>query len=255
MREFFVAGNWKMNLNRRESVELAEELKKRCSSALVRLAVCPPFVYLSSIADVLKGANIAVGAQNMYPEPEGAFTGEISGTMLLDIGCRYVILGHSERRHKMGESDPFINAKVLKALQLGLEPIVCIGETIDERKAGKAQQVVSTQIKAALAGVSENQMARVVLAYEPVWAIGTGESATAQQAEQMHAFIRALISDLYNDDVAGSLIIQYGGSVKPSNAADLLSQQNIDGALVGGASLKADSFVPIAEAAVSLSRG
>lgn len=255
MRELFVAGNWKMNLNGRQSAALAEELKERIGNVgEVRLAVCPPFVYLKSVADILSDCAIGVGAQNMYTEESGAYTGELAGAMLLDVGCRYVILGHSERRHVIGETDEFINRKVIMALGLGLEPIVCLGEKLDQREAGQTEAVVSSQLAAALAGVSEEQMAVVTIAYEPVWAIGTGRTATPQQAEQVHALLRGLLSDMYSAEVVQNTVIQYGGSVKPDNTADLMAMPNVDGALVGGASLKADSFAAIVQAACSVAK-
>jgi triosephosphate isomerase len=195
-----------------------------------------------------------VGAQNMYVEPKGAFTGEIAGPMLVDVGCRYAILGHSERRHVMGEPDEFINAKVLEALEVGLEPILCVGEKLEQREAGETEAVVSGQIKAGLAGVSADQMAKVTVAYEPVWAIGTGRTATPDQAEEVHAMLRALLVELYGDAVAEATIIQYGGSVKPGNTADLLGRPNVDGALVGGASLTADAFGGIIDAACGIQK-
>jgi triosephosphate isomerase len=253
MRKLFVAGNWKMNLNGRQSVELARALKAEFGRLEeVRLAVCPPFVYLRSVAEVLAGSAIGLGAQNMYAEAEGAYTGEVAGPMLLDVGCRYVILGHSERRHVIGERDQFINAKVRKALQFGLEPIVCVGEKLEEREAGRTEAVVSGQLRAALQGVDKAQMPKVTIAYEPVWAIGTGRNATPQQAEEVHAMLRGLLAGMYGDALADSTIIQYGGSVKPENAAVLMGMPNVDGALVGGASLKADLFGGIVKAACGL---
>jgi triosephosphate isomerase len=250
MRELFVAGNWKMNLDGRQSVALAAALREEFGQMQdVRLAVCPPFVYLQSVADVLAGSAIGVGAQNMYSEAGGAYTGEVAGPMLLDVGCRYVILGHSERRHVLGEGDDYINAKVIKALEFGLEPIVCLGEKLEQREAGQTDAVVSTQLRAALNGVSAEQMATVTIAYEPVWAIGTGRTATPQQAEEVHASLRRLLADMYGEELAERTIVQYGGSVKPDNAADLMGMSNVDGALVGGASLKADAFGGIIRAA------
>jgi triosephosphate isomerase len=201
------------------------------------------------VADALVGSNIAVGAQNMYTEPEGAFTGETSGPMLLDAGCRQVILGHSERRHVLGESDEFIHAKVLKALEFGLEPIVCVGETLDQRRANSTEATVAGQLKSGLDGVAPDGMQSVTIAYEPVWAIGTGETATPDQAEEVHAVLRGLLAEGFGQDVADATPIQYGGSVKPANAADLMAMPNVDGALVGGASLKADDFEAIIRAA------
>ncbi len=250
-RKLFIAGNWKMNTSRSSAVELAKSLAKTLGSAAkVDLAVCPPAVYLADVAAALKGTKIAVGAQNMYFENDGAFTGELSGAMLKDVGCRYVILGHSERRHVMGETDEMINRKVLKALADGLEPIFCVGELLEERQAGKTLEVVSTQTKAGLAGVSAADAVKVTIAYEPVWAIGTGVTATPQQAQEVHAMVRGLLAEMYNAEVAEKMRIQYGGSVKPGNAAELLGQKDIDGALVGGASLKAEDFVAIATAGV-----
>ena len=254
MRKMFIGGNWKMNLNLRRSVELVKELKEEQGDVEdVDVAVFPPFVYLDAVNEVLEDTNIGVGGQNMYSESEGAFTGETAPSMLLDVGCRYVCLGHSERRHVMKETDEFINAKVRKALEVGLEPVICVGEKIEQRKAGKAEEVVASQVRSALDGVQAPQMDTVTIAYEPVWAIGTGETATPEQANEMHEKIRGIITDLFNDDVAENLPIQYGGSVKPHNAQELLSCEHIDGALVGGASLKAETFVPIIQTALSIS--
>jgi triosephosphate isomerase len=256
MRKLFVAGNWKMNLDLERSCALAGALKAAAGTEQqVTLAVCPPAVYLKGVADVLQGSNIAVGGQNMYTEPKGAFTGEVSGPMLLDVGCTCVILGHSERRHVFGESDELISRKVPAALQYGLRPIVCVGETLAQREDGRTDEVVSCQVESALEGVGREEMQSLTLAYEPVWAIGTGRNATPQQADEVHSMVRSLVADLYDAEVADALVIQYGGSVKPANAEQLLSCQNVDGALVGGASLAAETFVPIIEAARSLSRG
>lgn len=255
MRQLFVAGNWKMNLNGRQGIELAEALKAEFGDLeAVRLAVCPPFVYLKAIADALAGSAIGVGAQNMYTEPEGAYTGEVAGPMLLDVGCRYVILGHSERRHVLGEGDGVINAKMLRALEFGLEPILCLGERLEQREAGETEDVVSVQLRAALEGVSAEQMAEVTIAYEPVWAIGTGRTATREQAEEVHGILRGLLAGIYSAELAERTIIQYGGSVKPENATDLMGMPNVDGALVGGASLKADAFAGIIRAACAVSK-
>lgn len=250
MRRTFVAGNWKMNLARDEAVALARQIADRASSMPdVELAVCPPSVYLDAVGAILQGSSVGLGAQNMYFEPNGAFTGEISGSMLVDLRCAYVILGHSERRHILGETDEDVNRKVKVALQLGLTPIVCVGETLNEREAGRTKEVVAHQFTHSLAGLSAEQMQKIVIAYEPVWAIGTGKVATPAQAEEVHADLRSLLESSYNAAVADVVRIQYGGSVKPDNAAELLSQPNIDGALVGGAALKADSFLGIAAAA------
>jgi triosephosphate isomerase len=242
----FIAGNWKMNLERAAAVKLAEAVAKQAEGLQdVDLAVCPPACYLDAVGKVVAGSKVALGAQNVYHQPNGAFTGELSIAMLLDLGCKYVILGHSERRHVLGETDQEINKKVHAALASGLLPIVCVGELLAEREAGKTLDVIRRQFDGSLAGVSAEQMQKIVIAYEPVWAIGTGKVATPQQAEEVHSDLRKLMADRYNEDVAQKVRIQYGGSVKPDNAADLLHQPNIDGALVGGASLKVDQFMGI----------
>jgi triosephosphate isomerase (TIM) len=250
VRKFLIAGNWKMNLLRDSSVALVhgllDELK---GDPNVEVAVCPPSVYLHDVGAALRGSQIALGAQNMYPAEEGAFTGEVSGKMLVDLGCKYVILGHSERRTLMGETDAQVNAKIYAALKCDLLPIVCIGETLEQREAGNTSKVVRDQLRGSLAGLTTDQMSKVVLAYEPVWAIGTGKTASPAQAEEVHADIRLLLVELFGDATASKTIIQYGGSVKADNAMELLGQPNIDGALVGGASLKAELFLPICLAA------
>ena len=235
-----------MNLELSSALALAEGLKKEAQPiTTVDIAVCPPSVYLQPVAVALKGTNIGVGAQNVYFEKEGAFTGEISGGMLKDVGCQYVILGHSERRHILHESSEVVNVKVLAALKAGLVPIVCVGELLAEREAGTTDLVVRRQFEGSLSGVSAENMKKVVIAYEPVWAIGTGKVATPEQAEEVHAALRNVIEERYNKDVAETVRIQYGGSVKADNAKDILSKPNVDGALVGGASLKVDSFMGI----------
>lgn len=249
MRRPFIAGNWKMNLSKAESVALAKGLAEQMGEVSCDVAVAPPSCYLDAVASEVSGSAIGLSAQNMYHEGNGAFTGEISASMLLDLGCKYVILGHSERRHVVGETDSDVNRKLLAALNAGLIPIVCVGETLDEREAGNTQSVVQQQFEGSLAGLSNEQMARVVIAYEPVWAIGTGKVATPDQAEEVHADLRRLLETRYNSEVASTVRIQYGGSVKPDNAGELMSQPNIDGALVGGASLKVDSFLGIIAAA------
>lgn len=254
MRRPFIAGNWKMNLDRQASVALASEVSRRLGEwadhKQVDAAVCPPSCYIDAVVSAVDRNLLGVGAQNMYHQPKGAFTGELSAAMLLDLGCKYVILGHSERRHVLGETDEDVNKKVMAALAAGLAPIVCVGETLDQREAGRTLDVIRTQFSGSLAGLSAEQMATVVIAYEPVWAIGTGRTATPQQAEEVHLDLRKIMADCYNKQVADSVRIQYGGSVTPNNAAELLAQPNIDGALVGGASLKADSFLGIVLAAV-----
>ncbi len=246
MRKQFIAGNWKMNLTRASAVALAEVVAKAAANIKgVDLAVCPPSCYLEAVGRAIAGSKLALGAQNMYHEKEGAFTGELSAAMLCDLGCKYVILGHSERRHILGETDAQVNLKLHAALAAGLVPIVCVGELLAQREAGQTLAVIRSQFDGSLAGLSAAQMANVVIAYEPVWAIGTGKVATPQQAEEVHLDLRKLLAERYNQQVVDNVCIQYGGSVKPENAADLLGQPDIDGALVGGASLKADQFLGI----------
>ena len=246
MRKPFIAGNWKMTQNRASAVALAEGVAKAAKTIEgVDMAVCPPSCYLDAVGKAIAGSNVALGAQNMYHEKEGAFTGEISASMLCDLGCKYVILGHSERRHVLGETDAAINKKVHAALAAGLTPIVCVGELLAEREAGRTLDVIRRQFDGSLAGLSAEQMTKSVIAYEPVWAIGTGKVATPRQAEEVHLDLRKIMAERYNQSVADKVRIQYGGSVKPDNAADLLRQPNIDGALVGGASLKVDQFLGI----------
>ncbi len=253
MRKPFVAGNWKMNMDSHSSIELAKGLVSASTEVAgdkVDIAVCPPFVYLQSVAAAVSSANIAVGAQDIYFEEKGAFTGEISPGMLKDVGCTYAICGHSERRHVIGETDELINKKLVAALSGGLLPILCVGELVSERESDMTEQVVSTQVKNGLAGLDAEKMSAVTIAYEPVWAIGTGLTATPEQAQQVHALIRKLLAELFDDSVAQSTRIQYGGSVKPNNAAELIGQPDVDGALVGGASLKVDDFMGIINATV-----
>jgi len=246
MRRPFIAGNWKMNLDRASAVALAEGLAKEAERVEgIDMAVCPPSVYLDAVASAITGSKIGLGAQNVYHEPKGAFTGEISVSMLRDIGCQYVILGHSERRHVLGETDKEVNQKVHAALKADLCPIVCVGELLSEREAGATLEVIRRQFDGSLAGLSAEQMLKIVIAYEPVWAIGTGKVAAPQQAGEVHLDLRKIIADRYNEEVAQSVRIQYGGSVKPENAEELLQQPEIDGALVGGASLDVDSFMGI----------
>jgi triosephosphate isomerase len=250
MRKKLIAGNWKMNTDRAAAIKLARGVVGRAGMhAHVDLLVCPPFVNLFPVSEIVKGTPVALGAQNMYHEANGAFTGETSSAMLLDAGCKYVILGHSERRHILGETDAAVNKKTLAALAAGLVPIVCVGELLEEREAGKTSAVIRRQFDGSLANVSADQIEKVVIAYEPVWAIGTGKVATPDQAEEVHAELRQLLTTRYNDKSSANVRILYGGSVKPSNAKDLLSQPNIDGALVGGASLNPDDFLGIAAGA------
>ena len=245
-RRLFIAGNWKMNTTAASAVELAKAVAQAlCGVKAIDLAVCPPFVYLAPVAAALKGTAIAVGGQDCFYEDNGAFTGEISTAMLKDVGCTCVILGHSERRHVVGETDLVINSKVLKALSDGLKPILCVGELLEQRQAGQTEAVVEQQVRRGLAGVPKDRLGEVTLAYEPVWAIGTGQVATPRQAQDVHAMIRVLLGSLYDATAAEGVRIQYGGSVKPSNAKELLACPDIDGALVGGASLKAADFAGI----------
>jgi triosephosphate isomerase len=244
-----------MNTSRQSGVALAAGLKETIGAVdAVDLGVAPPFVYLAAVGEALAGSNIVLMAQNMFFEDNGAFTGEISGQMLKDMCCGAVILGHSERRHVIGEPDELINRKVVKALGDGLDVILCVGELLEERQADKTMDVVGRQVKIGLEGVSADAMADVTVAYEPVWAIGTGETATPDQAQEVHATVRGLLGEKYGPAVAEATRIQYGGSVKPGNAAELLGQPDIDGALVGGASLKVDDFTAIVNAGVEVSK-
>jgi triosephosphate isomerase len=251
MRKAFVAGNWKMHLSLTGAVELARGLRGELGGVRdVDLAVFPPFVFVPAVAEVLKGSVIRVGAQNVHSKEAGAFTGEVAGPMLKDVGCHCVIIGHSERRHLFGETDKDVSAKLQAALSFGLDPLCCVGEKLEEREAGKTQEVVRRQVESALAWVSSTQMERVILAYEPVWAIGTGRNATPDQAQEAHEQIRALLAARFDSAVATAVRIQYGGSVKPENAEELMAAPDIDGFLVGGASLKVDSFARIVRAAI-----
>jgi triosephosphate isomerase (TIM) len=251
-RNKLIAGNWKMFTTAQSGRELAAAVVKGCAGcAGVRVAVCPPFPFLNVVGEVVRGSAVALGAQNVYPANEGAFTGEVSPIMLKDVGCRYVIVGHSERRHVLGETDPFINSKVQVALNSGLDTILCVGETANQRKSGQTEAVLDGQLIGGLRGVSGDQAERLTIAYEPVWAIGTGVNAAPEQAQDVHLFIRRRCGDLLGPDVAANLTIQYGGSVKPENAESLLAQPDVDGFLVGGASLNADSFLAIVRTAVA----
>jgi triosephosphate isomerase len=249
MRTKYIAGNWKMNLTRHEAFELAEALRDGTRDLDgVDVAVAPPAVYLELVAQTLSKSDVGVGAQNVAQEPSGAFTGEVSAQMIQEVGGRFAIVGHSERRHVYGESDMLISARLRQGLAQGLDVILCLGELLEERDAGRTEEVVRAQLQAGLEGVSSLDMARVTLAYEPVWAIGTGRTATPEQASEVHLYLRGLLAGLYDADVAEATRIQYGGSVKPDNAVELLSAPGIDGALVGGAALKADSFLAICRA-------
>ena len=253
MRQKFVVGNWKMYTTAADARLLAKAVVDGVGiEDRVSVVVCPPFPYLALVGEILKGSRVALGAQNLFPEKEGAFTGEVSPTMLLDLGCKYVILGHSERRHKLGESDTFINQKVRVALDAGLDVIFCVGETLDQREADQTEAVLDRQLIQGLAGLSADTLTRLSIAYEPVWAIGSlGHRATPQQAQEAHAVIRRRFGQMFGEKSAQTLAIQYGGSVKPENAAALLSRHGVDGALIGAASLNADQFLAIVRAGIS----
>ncbi len=245
-RKPFLAGNWKMYKTISEAISFAKEFKGSVSSVKDRdILICASFTLLPALAKEFEGTNIMLGAQNMYFEKEGAFTGEVSPAQLVDAGVKYVILGHSERRHIFGETDELINKKVKAAFQYGLLPILCVGELLEEREKGKTEDVVKTQVVEGFKGLSAEEALKVTIAYEPVWAIGTGKTATPEDADNVHSFIRKVLIEIYNSDVAEKIRIQYGGSVKPENIDSLMAKPNIDGALVGGASLKVDSFTRI----------
>ena len=255
MRKKIIAGNWKMNKDIHETAALMNELKERLKDFRneVEIVVCPPFTSLVIAKTLLKGSPMKLGAQNVSKHDDGAYTGEISVRMLAAIGCEYVILGHSERRQYFKENDELVNAKVKKTLAAGLIPIVCVGETLEEREGGLAEQVVTAQIRGSLHELSSSDMGKVVVAYEPVWAIGTGKTATPDQANAAHKLIRKTIGQLFSWAIAEKTVIQYGGSVNSANALDLLSQSDIDGGLIGGASLKADGFMGIVQAGAEAS--
>jgi len=246
MRSYYIAGNWKMNKTPSEAAALASELVSALKGCKERLCVAPAYVALEAVAKVVKGTNIRLGSQNMAQEESGAFTGEVSPLMLKEVGVQTVILGHSERRAIYKEDDALINKKVHLALKHGFEVILCVGETLEEREGGKLEKVLGTQVTEGFKGIDAAGLANIVIAYEPVWAIGTGKTATPEDADAAHAYIRKVLAGLYGEAAAKAMCIQYGGSVKADNAAALMAKPNIDGALVGGASLKTDSFVPIA---------
>jgi triosephosphate isomerase (TIM) len=252
-RKKLIAGNWKMNKTSADGVALARDLVMAIGKQSdVEVIVCPPFTAIEAVGKALEGSNVKLGAQNMHFESSGAFTGEISAPMLRAIFATHVILGHSERRTLFGDSDEFINKKVLAALKNQLRPIFCVGETLAERESASTLKIVQTQIERGLEGVSKEQASSVIIAYEPVWAIGTGKVATAEQAQEVHAFIRGLLTKLFTDAVAKKIRILYGGSMKPANAVELLTQKDIDGGLIGGASLEARSFVELVTAAAAV---
>jgi triosephosphate isomerase len=250
-RKKLVAGNWKMNTSRAAAVGLAGAVVRGLgpSTRGVTVVVCPPFPYLAYVSEIVRGTPVGLGGQDCYCEREGAYTGEVSPWMLQDVGCKYVIVGHSERRHKLGESNELINRKARAGLSAGLTVILCVGETLEEREAGQTEAVLEGQLIAGLAGMTPEALHKLVLAYEPVWAIGTGRNATPEQAQEAHAFLRRRVGQLGGEPAALALRIQYGGSVTPDNAASLMSQPDVDGALVGGASLAAEKFLAIVRAA------
>jgi triosephosphate isomerase len=251
MRTKIVAGNWKMNNDLTASISLISEIKNSLigKKYKTKIIICPPFTSLETANALLKGTNISLGAQNMYYEESGAYTGEISAKMLISVGCEFVIIGHSERRTIFKETDETINLKLKAALKNNLKPIFCIGETLEERENDKTFDVIRRQIITGLKDLSELEIQSIIIAYEPVWAIGTGKNATPNQAQEVHKFIRDLLQKEYSNYLSDNIIIQYGGSVKPENASELISQPDIDGALVGGACLKSDSFIKIVESA------
>ena len=244
MRKPIIAGNWKMHKTIAEALEFVNEVKDRVNNDKVEAVICAPFTLLKDLKQATKGTNIKIGAQNMHFEEKGAFTGEISPLMLKELDMDYVVIGHSERRQYFNETDETVNKKVLKALEVGIDPILCVGETLEEREAGNTKDVCKVHVEKALENVSKEDLAKVVIAYEPVWAIGTGKTATSEDANDVIAYIREVVANLYGE-LANEVRIQYGGSVKPSNVAEIMNQSDIDGALVGGASLEANDYVEL----------
>jgi triosephosphate isomerase len=254
MRKFLIAGNWKMNKGPQETQKLLENLKDNMASVPegIEVLVCPPFISLTTAVQTVESTAVEVGAQDIHFEDNGSYTGEISTQMLTEVGCSHVIVGHSERREYFGETDALVNKKVKKALSADLHPVVCVGESLEQRENDRHKSIVKQQVETALKDIDEDTAGDIIFAYEPLWAIGTGKTASPEQAEEMHAFIRQNISSKYDEETADGIRILYGGSMKPENARGLLSQPDIDGGLIGGASLKADSFVGIIEIAVNL---
>ncbi|MBH6949417.1 triose-phosphate isomerase [Clostridioides difficile] len=244
MRKPIIAGNWKMHKTIKEALEFVNEVKDKVNSDKVEAVICAPFTLLKDLKEATKGTNIKIGAQNMHFEEKGAFTGEVSPLMLKEIDMDYVVIGHSERRQYFNETDETVNKKVLKALEVGIDPILCVGETLEQREAGKTKDVCKVQVEKALENVLKNDLAKVVVAYEPIWAIGTGKTATAEDANDVISYIREVIKGLYGE-LANEVRIQYGGSVKPSNVAEIMGQSDIDGALVGGASLASNDYLDL----------
>ena len=244
MRKPIIAGNWKMNKTIAEALDFVDGVKDRVNNDNVEAVICAPFLALKDLKEATKGTNIKIGAQNMHFEESGAFTGEVAPAMLKEIGIDYVVIGHSERREYFNETDETVNKKVLKALEVGINPILCCGETLEQRESGKTKDVCKVQVEKGLANVAKEDLAKVVIAYEPIWAIGTGKTATAEDANDVIAYIREVVASLYGE-LANEVRIQYGGSVKPSNVSEIMGQSDIDGALVGGASLAADDYVEL----------
>lgn len=253
MQKPLIVGNWKMNLSLNEATSLVKDIKSKTDTINnVGVGVCPPFVFLPEIHKITNGSNIILGSQNIHNEENGAFTGEVSGLMVKEVGCTHAIIGHSERRHVFGETDDFINAKLKTCFSIQLIPIFCVGETLDDREGGKTNDVIGSQLLNGLQDINAENAKKLIIAYEPVWAIGTGKTATTAQANEVHIFIRKFLAERYGHEIASEVIIQYGGSVKPGNIKDLLGQSEIDGALVGGASLEANSFLEMIEIAKNI---
>jgi len=245
MRLPIIAGNWKMHMTKNAALEYIGELKEKVTGTEVEVVICPPYTLLSILKEAAEGTNIKLGAQNMYWEEQGAYTGEVSPIMLKDLGIDYCIIGHSERRQYFGETDETVNKKIKAALNHGIKAIVCVGETLEERNEGKTESLLKDQVTAAFKDIADKDTKDIIIAYEPIWAIGTGETATPEMANSAIAYIRDVVKELYNDSISEEIRIQYGGSVKPNNIEDLMKQEDIDGALVGGASLQAESFSQI----------
>ena len=245
MRKPIIAGNWKMHKTISEAVEFVNDIKDKVNNTDVEAVICAPFTLLKDLKEATKGTNIKIGAQNMHYAEQGAFTGEISAPMLKELNIDYVVLGHSERRQYFNETNETVNKKVIKALEEGIDPILCVGETLEEREASETKNVCKEQTEKALVGVSAEDMKKVVIAYEPVWAIGTGKTATAEDANDVIAYIREVVKALYGEEISEEVRIQYGGSVKPSNVAEIMNQSDIDGALVGGASLLSSDYTEL----------
>lgn len=245
MRMPLIAGNWKMHKTIAEAKEFVNQIADVVAATDVEVALCVPYTHLKDLKAVAADSKLKIAAQNMHYEDSGAFTGEIAPAMLTEIGVDYVVIGHSERRQYYNETDETVNKKVLKALSVAINPIMCVGESLEQREAGTAQDVVKAQVEKGLSGVAADQLPKVVIAYEPIWAIGTGKTASAQDANEMIAYIRQLLAELYSQELAEDVRVQYGGSVKPANVEEIMNQSDIDGALVGGASLQADSFIEL----------